>query len=104
MSMSILSEYYECLICGRTLGLHKHHVFEGTGRRALSEKYGCWCYLCPRHHNASEVGVHFNKQLDLKLKKKCQKILEDEKGWSRERFITVFGRNYRMGKEDNNEL
>ena len=42
----------------------------------------------------SDVGVHSNKAFDLKLKKKCQKVLEEQKGWSREHFIKVFGRSY----------
>ena len=94
MSVSLLSKYHECLVCGRISNLHKHHIFEGVGRRELSEKFGCWCYLCARHHNMDNCGVHHNKKFDLKLKRKCQKILENEKGWSREQFINVFGRNY----------
>ena len=94
LSVSILSPYYECLVCHSQINLHKHHVFEGTGNREKSEEYGCYCYLCARHHNWSDQGVHFNKKFDLSLKKKCQKILEEEKGWSRERFIKEFGRSY----------
>ena len=94
MSASILSPYHECLVCGTIFNLHKHHVFEGNGRRELSEKYGCWCYLCARHHNMSNAGVHYDQHFDRKLKKKCQQILENDKGWSREKFIKVFGRSY----------
>ena len=94
MSVSIISPHYECLVCHRQIGLHKHHIFEGTGNRDLSEKYGCWCYLCARHHNMSDAGVHFNKEFDLKLKKLCQQKLEKEKGWSKEDFIKVFGKSY----------
>ena len=93
MSVSILSKYYECYVCRSQRQLHKHHVFEGNGRRELSEKYGCWVYLCGRHHNLSDAGVHFNKDFDLKLKQKCQKILEED-GMSRKEFISIFGRSY----------
>lgn len=91
---SIISNDYECVVCRRTLGLHKHHVFFGSANRALSELYGCWVYLCPRHHNASGYGVHNNRTLDLKLKQQCQIACMERYGWSVEDFIEVFGKNY----------
>ena len=75
------------------MNIHKHHIYEGTGRRKLSDKYGCWVYLCARHHNMSNEGVHFNKDLDLTLKRICQKKWETKYG-NRDKFIRVFGRNY----------
>ena len=93
MSKSLISDEKFCLICGTPLNIHKHHIFEGTGRRKLSEKYGCWCYLCARHHNMSNEGVHFNKELDSRLKQQCQKAWEYQIG-TREQFIMLFGRNY----------
>lgn len=92
MSKSIVSNEKECLICGTTYGLHKHHIFYGQGYRELSEKYGCWCWLCGRHHNLSNVGVHFNREADLKLKRYCQKLWEQKYG--HEKFMQIFGRNY----------
>jgi len=35
---SILQEKKECYVTGRTYGLHKHHVFEGTANRKKSDK------------------------------------------------------------------
>lgn len=67
-------------------------VFYGTANRKLSEKYGCWIYLCAYHHNFSDEGIHFNKELDLKIKKLCQE--EFEKNGSREEFMRIFGKNY----------
>ena len=93
MTKSIISNEKECLVCGTTLNLHRHHCFEGFGRRAVSEKYGCWCYLCGRHHNMSKEGVHYNKQLDLKLKQSCQVAWEATYG-DREQFIKTFTRSY----------
>ena len=90
---SIISNERECFICHKLEPLHKHHIYEGTGRRALSEKYGCWIYLCPRHHNWSDYGIHANKELDLKIKQMCQKKWMELYG-SEEDFIKVFGRNY----------
>ena len=93
MSQSIISNEPECLVCGTTLNLHRHHIFPGNGRRQLSEKYGCWCYLCARHHNMSNAGVHFNKELDMKLRRQCQKAWETRYG-STEAFMRLFGRSY----------
>lgn len=93
MSKSIISNSPECLICGDTRTLHKHHIFHGTANRKQAEKYGCWCYLCARHHNMSGFGVHFDSALDTKLKRRTQTILEDQ-GWTREKFIEIFGKSY----------
>ena len=93
MSKSIMSNDKKCFVCGTPLDLHKHHIFYGTGRRKLSEKHGCWCYLCGRHHNLSNDGVHFDKALDMTLKKWCQVEWEWRNGTT-EDFIKVFGRSY----------
>lgn len=60
MSRSILDNVRECYITRQTQGLHKHHIFFGTGQRKLSEEWGCWCYLTGSLHNQSNEGVHFN--------------------------------------------
>lgn len=92
MSESIMSNKKECYICGTTGGLHKHHIFYGTANRKLSEKYGCWVWLCPYHHNMSDAGVHFNKLVDKMLKAKCQEEWEKKYGKG---FRETFGKNYR---------
>lgn len=93
MSESIVSNEKRCFVCLTTIGLHRHHIFYGTGGRQLSEDYGCWVYLCGAHHNMTNYSVHFNKDFDLKLKRLCQKKWEAVHG-SREDFIKIFGRNY----------
>lgn len=93
MSRSIISNERQCLLCGDTRELHKHHIYGGFGNRKLSEKYGCWVYLCANHHNMSKYGVHFDTELDMELKRLCQKKWEEKYG-DREDFIRVFGRNY----------
>ena len=92
MSKSIISNARECYVCSSTYNLHKHHIYGGS-RRNLSEKYGCWVYLCPPHHNMSDHGVHFNKALDNDLKGQCQKAWENKYG-SREQFIDTFIKSY----------
>ena len=93
MSKSLLSTERVCYVCGTPFDLHKHHIFYGAGRRRTSEKWGCWVYLCARHHNMSNMGVHFNKHLDTLLKQECQEAWQTAHGTT-EDFIKVFGRNY----------
>ena len=89
---SILQTERECYITGSTDGLHRHHVFYGTANRKQSEKYGCWLWLRADWHNMSDHGVHFNRDLDLRLKRECQE--EFEKRWGHDKFMEVFGKNY----------
>ena len=89
---SIIQKNKECYICKTTLGLHKHHIFFGANRK-ISETDGCWCYLCGRHHNLSKEGVHFNRDIDLMLKRIAQANWEKTNG-SREEFIKRYGKNY----------
>ena len=49
-----------------------------------------WC--CARHHNMSDEGIHFNKELDLEVKRDFQR--EYEKTHTREEFMSLIGRNY----------
>ena len=93
MSKSIVSNEKSCFLCGTTLNLHKHHVYGGQGRRDLSEKYGCWIWLCAAHHNMSNFGVHNDHDLDLMLKKLCQKRWEQTYG-TRDQFIQTFRKSY----------
>lgn len=90
---SIISNDRKCVFCNTTEGLHKHHIFFGNGRRGLSEQYGCWCYLCAKHHNLSNISVHMNEVMDRSLKEVAQVKWEERYG-TREEFIRIFGRNY----------
>ena len=89
---SIISNEKQCLICGSTYNLHRHHIFYGSANRKLSEEYGCWCYLCARHHNMSNDGVHFNSTFDRKLKEFAQKRFEAV--YPELSFLEIFGKNY----------
>ena len=94
MSKSIISNEYICFKdgCNSNQDLHRHHIYFGRKNRRLSEKYGCWVYLCGYHHNLSNEGVHFKHDFDLELKELCQR--KWEKHDTRENFIKVFGKNY----------
>lgn len=81
----------ECYICKTTQAIQRHHVYFGNGYRKLSDKYGMVVDLCVGHHTGSH-GVHFNRTLDLQLKRESQEWFEQER--SRDEFMRIFGRNY----------
>lgn len=75
------------LKCGANV--HIHHVFGGA-RKALSEKYGFVIPLRADWHDMADYGVHFNKELDRRLKSDCEDYYLAHIG-SREDFIREFG-------------
>lgn len=91
MSASILQSEKESFLSRRTRNLHKHHIYFGNPGRKLSEKWGCWCWLTADEHVGS-MGAHNNRDLDLYLKRICQKAFEERHGHPA--FMEVFGRNY----------
>lgn len=92
MAKSILQSERYCYVCGALRDLHTHHIFYEARNRQNSEKYGFKVYLCGRHHNLSELGVHFDRILDKHLKSMCQR--EYERTHSREEFMKIIGKNY----------
>ena len=88
---SIIQDEKECWVCGTTLNLHTHHIFYGPNRKN-SERLGLKIYLCARHHNMSNEGVHFDSELDDKIKIMAQKKFEETH--TREEFMSIMGRNY----------
>lgn len=88
---SIIQTDKRCFLCHTTENLHDHHVF-GAANRKWSEKYGLKIWLCAKHHNMSDQGIHFNKALDREVKQIAQREFEDT--YSREEFMRIFGKNY----------
>lgn len=86
----LVQDMGSCIICGKPHP-HKHHVF-GASNRKWSEKYGLTVPLCYEHHNGSDAGVHFDKCLDLTLKKMAQARFTET--YPDKDFRTIFGRNY----------
>lgn len=91
---SIITDKKECWVCGTTQGLHEHHIYPGYGRRKISEREGLKLWLCGRHHNLSDEGVHFNPELDKELKILGETIWCEKHGKTPEDFIKLMGRNY----------
>lgn len=89
---SILQEHKACYVTGRTWGLHKHHVFAGSRRKA-AEEWGCFIWLIPELHNGDyRRAIHFNQEFDREVKQACQRAFEER--YSREKFMEIFGKNY----------
>ncbi|MGD6877863.1 hypothetical protein [Bacillus infantis] len=87
----IFEDMKHCFVCGSPY-VQVHHIFYGTANRKLSDKYGYIAPLCAEHHTGSN-GVHFNKHLDMHLKKLSQEHFERQIG-AREEFRRVFGKSY----------
>lgn len=104
---SIIQTRDECWECHTTIGLHRHEVFYGTANRCKSLQDGLTVKLCGYHHNLSQEGVHFNKELDLKLKRLGQIVWEEYYKKSTDDFINRYGKNYLIGgdygKENSDE-
>ena len=89
---SILQDKKQCYVCGSVV-VHTHEVFYGNNRKKSIED-GCCVYLCPIHHNMSNLGVHFNKKLDLELKQKMEIAWCDHYDKTPDEFRQRYGRNY----------
>ena len=88
------NEKGKCFICSRKCNTEIHHIFYGTCNRRISEKYGLKVDLCHFCHNEPPYGVHFNKNLDKKLKSDIQLEAMLYYGWSTAEFVNKFGKNY----------
>lgn len=81
----------KCYITGSRQDIHIHEVFFGANRKN-SIKWGCCIPLRSDWHNMSSYGVHFNRELDLKLKREMQKAFEEKYG--HEKFMEVFHKSW----------
>lgn len=72
-----MKEIHFCEVCGCSYATEAHHIVYRSSVPALSNCKENIAYLCVKHHRDSKVGVHFNKELDIKLKKKFQQYLEE---------------------------
>jgi len=88
----IQDDLKECLVCKTTRNIHIHHIYQGVANRKNSEKYHCIVALCARHHNMSSAGIHYNKELDKKIKQLAQTTFE--KNHTREEFREIFGKSF----------
>ena len=90
----IMQSQKVCYVCSITQNLEAHHCFGGALRNK-SERYGLTIYLCMRHHTGADAvdkGVHFNRYLDLRLKRMAQ--MRFEQIYGHELFMAEFHKNY----------
>ena len=92
MRKSILTDDLEHSIISGIPTRVVHHIYGGTGRRKISEREGFIIPLTPAEHNMSDTAIHFNHELDMYWKRKCQAKYEETH--TREEFIKLIGRNY----------
>lgn len=93
MSKSIISNEKQCYVCGSKYNLHYHHILFGKNRKN-ADKDGLTVYLCGRHHNQSNEGVHFNHELDIKLKQIAERNWLEYYDKTIDDFISRYGRNF----------
>lgn len=67
--------------------------FFGKNRK-ISIEDGCCVYLCGRHHNQSNEGVHFNHNLDWELKRIYEYKWIEHYGKTEEDFRKRYGKSY----------
>lgn len=84
-----------CPICLQKEAIHTHHIFYGTGKRKVSDRYQdiCTIKLCPMCHRMLHDGKL--KAFDLMFKQKSQRKFEEQYG--HEEFMKQFRRNYLNG-------
>lgn len=90
---SILQDKKQCYVCGSLNNIHIHEVYYGKNRQK-SIANGLCIYLCGRHHNQSNEGIHFNHNLDLKVKKEMEKRWLEINNKTIDDFIKLIGKNY----------
>lgn len=93
------SDRRRCWLCMKRLedfrektGLHKHHIFEGTALRRISEAEGFFVWLCPQHHEFSALSAHTDMETRRSLQREAQRRYEEYH--SRDEFIRLIGRSY----------
>lgn len=81
-----------CFRCGRSCEKLDRHEVWGGAYRQKSKRLGLWVMLC--HDTCHLNGVHVDADYRNRLRAKAQAAAMREYGWSTERFISEFGRNF----------
>lgn len=90
-----------CYLCGSSDRVALHEVFFGQANRKKSKEDGMIIPLCFSHHNGSNAGIHFNHNLDIKIKQLAEKVwintyTEADMSYESkiDKFIERYGKNY----------
>ena len=82
-----------CFYCGRMYMVEEHHLVHGSSNRKHSERLGLVIDLCSECHTGRNKHSAHGSEWNLKYKKLAQRCYED-RGHTREEFMSIFGRNY----------
>lgn len=88
----LYGEERECYVCGSPY-VECHHIYGGVGRRPISDREGCWVYLCREHHQG-RTGVHRDPAMMRTLREDCERRWCAANGKTPDDFRKVFGVNY----------
>lgn len=66
-----------CKVCSTSYGIESHHIVKRSQNSNLINCKLNLIDLCYIHHRDHKKGVHFNKELDRKLKLELQNKLEN---------------------------
>jgi hypothetical protein len=97
-SIVIDMQFADYDIIDGTPNVHRHHIFEGTADRKLSDEDGLWVPLSYEHHEGN-MSVHRNKEMRVLMHIIGQLAWEKhyiaEHGVSEEEARSAFARRYR---------
>ena len=88
---SVMQSDKVCYLCGRTVGLERHHIMAGTANRKLSEKFGLWVWLCHDCHTGTD-GAQYDPIQNRQLKMDAQFVFE--RTHTHAEWMKAFGKNY----------
>lgn len=66
-----------CEICGSGRMVELHHIIFGQGKRKQCERAETVIMLCYEHHRHPKAGVHFNRKLNMDLKRLASERLQE---------------------------
>lgn len=83
-----------CYLCGRRdRKLDRHEPFGGA-YRDKSKAMGLWVVLCHEDCHEGRNGAHGDPAVNKEIRKEAQKQAMRTFGWTTEKFIRMFGKNY----------
>lgn len=92
---SIITDNLEqCIECGKP-NVELHEVFFGSRNRSKSIEDGMVIPLCKEyHHRGNLVGIHKDKELNLKYKRIAEQKWLEHYNKTVNDFIKRYGKNY----------
>ena len=78
-----------CYICGRHGNTEIHHVFEGNGRRKISDELDAVIEVCPACHRKIHAFPNDHEWLKIKFQREIM-----ARGMTEEEFIGRVGKSY----------